>query len=665
MTSVCHQHRCRIGIALLAAALSGLAWSGEPTREEENAFRAAVARVAPSVVRIEPAGVSAAGLSSGSEATPDGNASTGLVVDAAGWTVATSFAVPRDVDAAILVLADGRRLAARVVGRDLTRSLVLLKSEPIPGAVAVEAAPRGGLEPGQWTIAVGRAWRATEPSVAVGVLSAVHRAWGRAVQTDASVSPLNYGGPLIDIAGRVIGILAPLPADTAGMMRGTELYDAGIGFAVPLEDVTRVLPRLQAGEVLEPGILGIGYESRDRINGEPLIASVRQGSPAARAGIRAGDRIAEIAGRPVTRIADVRHAIVPRYAGDRVDIVVHRRDATGAARDVAVEATLADALPPWRRAVIGIVAEQAADAGPLRVAWVLPGGPAAKAGIAAGDVIESIADTEGGQAPVIVDSAAALAGLLAGLAPGQTVEVKTLRQGRRAAAKVVTAPLPGDVPEDGPPAAAQQGEAPGGPLDAATVIRLEAADVADPPLAVLPRAGKTPVGVLVYFAIPHGPVTETEAAAWKAVAARHGIAVILPGSGDPRHWSRDDIPDVSRALASLQTRRQIDPTRIAVAGSGPGAAFAWLVAERMEGLVGGVALVDSGLPRQARIDPAEPGRSCWVLLGPGADGAGQARLAADRRRLEEAGLTVGTLPGAGAVTPADLLGRWVSLLGLL
>jgi hypothetical protein len=85
----------------------------------------------------------------------------------------------------------------------------------------------------------------------------------------------------------------------------------------------------------------------------------------------------------------------------------------------------------------------------------------------------------------------------------------------------------------------------------------------------------------------------------------------------------------------------------------------------MEGLVGGVALVDSGLPRQARIDPAEPGRSCWVLLGPGADGAGQARLAADRQRLEEAGLTVGTLPGAGAVTPADLLGRWVSLLGLL
>jgi predicted esterase len=301
----------------------------------------------------------------------------------------------------------------------------------------------------------------------------------------------------------------------------------------------------------------------------------------------------------------------------------------------------------------------------VRVAWVLPGGPAAKAGIAAGDVIESIADAEGGQAPFTVDSAAALAGLLAGLAPGQTAEVTTSRQGRRAAAKVVTAPLPADVPEGGPPAAAQQGAAPGGPIDAATVIRLEAADVADPPLAVLPRVGKSPVGVLVYFAIPHGPVTESEAAVWKAVAARHGIAVILPGSGDPRQWSRDDIPDVSRALASLQTRRQIDPGRIAVAGSGPGAAFAWLVAERMEGLVSGVALVDSGLPRQARIDPAEPGRSLWVLLGAGEDEAGRARLAADRRRLEEAGLTVGTLPKAGAETPADLLGRWVSLLGLL
>lgn len=659
------QNASRGGTAMLAVALCTLAWGGEPTREEEIAFRAAVARVAPSVVRIEPAGVSAAGLAAGPEATPGTAASTGLVVDPAGWTVSTSFAVPRDVDAAILVLADGRRLAARVVGRDLTRALVLLRSDAIPGAVPLEALPREALEPGQWTIAVGRGWKAADPSVAVGVLSAVHRAWGRAVQTDAAVSPMNYGGPLIDVAGLVIGILAPLPADTAGMTQGTELYDAGIGFAVPLEDVTRVLPRLQKGEVLEPGIIGIGYASRDRINGDPVIASVRQGSPAARAGIRAGDRIVAIGGRPVSRIADVRHAIVPRYAGDRVDLVVRRRDAAGAERDVAAEATLVDALPPWRRALIGVVAESAVDTGPLRVGWVLPGGPADRAGIAAADVIESITDAEGGQAPVAVDSPAALAGLLAGVTPGQTVDVTTLRQGRRAVVKVATTTPPADVPDESPPAPRLAADAAAQPVEAVTVTRLEATDVADPPLAVLPSAGVAPVGVLVYFSPPSGPVADAEAAVWKDIVARHGVAVILPGSSDPRQWSRDDIAGVSRALAALQARRRIDPARIAVAGQGPGAAFAWLVAERLEGVVGGVALVDSGLPRQARVEPAEPGRSRWILLGVDADGARRESLEADRKRLEEAGLPVGTVPHAGSATPADLLGRWVSLLNML
>ena len=63
---------------------------------------------------------------------------------------------------------------------------------------------------GQWTIAVGRAFEGREPNMAVGVLSATDRIWGKAIQTDAAVSPNNYGGPLVDIAGRVLGVLVPL-----------------------------------------------------------------------------------------------------------------------------------------------------------------------------------------------------------------------------------------------------------------------------------------------------------------------------------------------------------------------------------------------------------------------------------------------------------------------
>jgi serine protease Do len=156
----------------------------------------------------------------------------------------------------------------------------------------------------------------------VGILSATNRAWGRAVQTDASVSPANYGGPLIDLEGRVIGVLAPLPAEAAGMMAGTELYDSGIGFAVPLEDILRVLPRLQAGETLSPGIIGIGYTSRDPFTAPPVVASCRAESPAGRAGLRAGDRIVEAGGHAVSRVAELRHAIAPLYAGDAIDLVV-------------------------------------------------------------------------------------------------------------------------------------------------------------------------------------------------------------------------------------------------------------------------------------------------------------------------------------------------------
>ena len=267
--------------------------------------------------------------------------------------------------------------------------------------------------------------------------SATNRSWGRSVQTDASISPANYGGPLVDIEGRVIGVLAPLPADTAGMNLGTELYDSGIGFAVPWEDVLRVLPRLKSGETLAPGVLGIGYRSRDPFTGEPRIATCRSGSPAAKAGLRPGDLIVAAGGRPVTRIAELRHVLAPLYAGDTVTLTVERgsgqaRPATDAASgdgqqeqpatrtrlDRAVE--LARSLPPWRKPVLGIVPARSAgrDAkpAPVRIAWTWPDGPAAKAGLAAGDMIEAVVPptSEGGSGseaePVPVESAAALAG---------------------------------------------------------------------------------------------------------------------------------------------------------------------------------------------------------------------------------------------------------------
>lgn len=673
MTGAMHgsMSRCWVIMAVwwaVAPAAAGVV--EEPTRAEESAFRAAVERVASAVVRVEPAAPSEAAITAAAEAAPGGGPSTGVVVDGPkGWIVTSAFAVPDDASDAVVVLADGKRLAAGVRARDRSRGLVLLAVDPLPAAALLEPAPRGELAAGQWSIAVGRGWSHATPAISVGIVSAVHRAWGRAVQTDASVSPANYGGPLLDIAGRVIGVLAPLPADTAGMPLGTELYDAGIGFAVPFEDVLRFVGRTSRGEPVAAGILGITYRSADIINGEPVIGSCRQGSPAALAGLRPGDRILRIDGRKVTRVADVRHAIAPRYAGDEVEVVVGREVRGGEPREMTVRITLAEALPPWRRAVLGLLpaARPEADAeGGLDVAWVLPGGPAASAGVAVGDRIDSVSviGEDGEGEAVAVRSPDTLGSLLAGLDPGAVVELGISRHGRSSRRRITTAAMPAVVPAADAFNAAGDGDPAAGSNDAAVVVRLEGADVARPMLAVMPRDGTGPVGVLVYCAPPRGPLPDSEALAWKMAVARHGIAVVLPGSGDPQQWSIDDVPALRRGLAALHRKRPLDPGRIALAGAAAGGSFAWLAADRLGGMVRGVALLDAVLPRQAKISPAEPGRTRWVLLGP-PEGDRARRLEEDRARLVAAGIPLGDVVADGAGPPADLLCRWVRVLGML
>jgi serine protease Do len=324
-------------LVILVSSFVILGAAARADDDEQQAFRAAVERVAPSVVRIETVG----GLEQGGSMLRGTGPTTGLILSSDGLIVSSAFNFAHRPASILVQLPGGQRKPARLVARDHSRMLVLLRVEagrPLP---VPEFAPESEMRVGQWTIAVGRTFEAQQPNLAIGILSAVGRVWGKAVQTDAAVSPDNYGGPLVDLLGRVLGVLVPLSPQGTGEMAGVEWYDSGIGFAIPAESILRVLPRWKAGKDLEPGQLGIELAGGGLYTAEPIVSGVRRNSPADRAGLRKGDRIVEISGRKITRAAQAKEEIVRRYAGDKIRVVVAR-----GGKSIACEIELVASLPP-------------------------------------------------------------------------------------------------------------------------------------------------------------------------------------------------------------------------------------------------------------------------------------------------------------------------------
>src|SRR5207244_7693933 len=125
------------------------------------------------------------------------------------------------------------RLVAKQVATDHTRMITLLKVEPTDLPVP-EVAPKDDIKIGQWAVALGRALVPNPdlpPSMSVGVVSALGRVFGKAIQTDAKVSPVNYGGPLAHIDGRVLGALVPATPRGEAERAVLECDDSGSGFA--------------------------------------------------------------------------------------------------------------------------------------------------------------------------------------------------------------------------------------------------------------------------------------------------------------------------------------------------------------------------------------------------------------------------------------------------
>src|SRR4051794_15028198 len=308
-------------LPLLAVAALGLALApaGADLDElQERAVKAAGQRVAPGVGQIETSG--------GTEVIRAGptclfrrgtGATTGLIVGQDGpdaYIISSAFNFANKPSAVrVAVPGHKERYVAEIVATDQTRMLTLLKVR-VEGAAKLplpEAAPKAGIKIGHTSLAVGRTLSVRvdqPPSVSVGIVSALDRIWGKAIQTDAKVSPANYGGPLVDLYGRVLGVLVPASPRAEGETAGFEWYDSGIGFAIPLTDINAVLPRMMKGTEKEPvtlkrGYVGVIMRSTDVYEAQPIIGTVAPSSAAEKAGIRPGDLIREVEGKAVANFA--------------------------------------------------------------------------------------------------------------------------------------------------------------------------------------------------------------------------------------------------------------------------------------------------------------------------------------------------------------------------
>lgn len=382
------------GVVVATGAMLAASASAQPDLDtaNEQAMRAAAARVAPSVALIETTGGRGrvGGSGPGGAAVRKGTGpTTGVVVDADGYVITSSFNFA-DKPTAITVSVPSRpgRFPAKVVATDHSRMLTLLKIDAT-GLPVPEAVPASEIRIGQWTLALGRALDPViehAPSMSVGIISATNRIWGRCLQTDAKISPVNYGGPLVAIDGRVLGILIPASPSGDGETAGFEWYDSGIGFAVPMHHVLSVVPRLKTGTDLKRGLIGITPKGNDQFSVPLTVNTVTPESTAAKGGMKPGDVIVKIDGKPIGSQAQAYHVLGPKYAGDKVTVTVKRGDDEVTLRDLE----LMGGVPPFRHPFLGILPVRDDSELGVGVHYVYADSPAARAGIKPGDRIMKI-----------------------------------------------------------------------------------------------------------------------------------------------------------------------------------------------------------------------------------------------------------------------------------
>lgn len=255
---------------------------------------------------------------------------SGVIVSPAGY-ILTNNHVIEEADEIEVFLNDGRKSAAKVIGTDPETDLAILKVD-LGDLPVITLGDSDALAIGDLVLAIGNPFGVGQ-TVTSGIVSALGRTelgintFENFIQTDAAINPGNSGGALVDIQGRLMGINTAIYSRSGGSM--------GIGFAIPTSTAKSVLESIVRDGQVTRGWIGV--EPQDfspelaETFGIPagrgvIITGVLQSGPAAQAGIRPGDVITAVAGRPVVNVAQLLSAVAALKPGEPAALAITRRD---------------------------------------------------------------------------------------------------------------------------------------------------------------------------------------------------------------------------------------------------------------------------------------------------------------------------------------------------